>query len=135
MAPSNVLCAFDASFAAGLLEALAQVAAERRSVLMIAYDTEYPAPLHAKRPIPDAFAIGLLLSAAHSRATLASLKASLTDAPAETLREPRLELLRTSIPAARGLPLLRRLALAEGGETVLDYLGDTRVRVAVASCR
>jgi hypothetical protein len=135
MAPSNVLCAFDASFAAGLLEALAQVAADRRSVLMIAYDTEYPAPLHAKRPIPDAFAIGLLLSPTRSRATLARVAASLSDAPAETLQEAALERLRASIPAARGLPLLRRLALPEGGSTVLDYLGETRVRVQIDSCR
>jgi hypothetical protein len=134
-APSNVLCAFDASFAAGLLEALAQVSAERRTVLMIAYDTEYPAPLHAKRPIPDAFAIGLLLSPARSRASLACIAASLTDAPAETLQDPALELLRTAIPAARGLPLLRRLARNVGGATVLDYLGDTRMRVQVESWR
>jgi hypothetical protein len=135
MAPSNVLCAFDASFAAGLLEALAQVAADRRSVLMIAYDTEYPAPLHAKRPIPHAFAIGLLLSPTRSRATLARVAASLTDAPAETLPDPALERLRAAIPAARGLPLLRRLALRESGSTVLDYLGETRVRVQTDSCR
>jgi hypothetical protein len=135
MAPSNVLCAFDASFAAGLLEALAQVAADRRSVLMVAYDTEYPEPLHAKRPIPDAFAIGLLLSPTRSRATLASVAASLTGAPAETLQEPALERLRASIPAARGLPLLRRLAQSVGGSTVLDYLGETRVRVRIESCR
>jgi hypothetical protein len=135
MAPSNVLCAFDASFAAGLLEALAQVAAERRSVLMITYDTEYPAPLHAKRPIPDAFAIGLLLSPARSRVSLGSIAASLTDAPAETLREPALEVLRASIPAARGLPLLRRLALRESGATVLDYLGESRVQVEVEAWR
>jgi hypothetical protein len=135
MAPSNVLCAFDASFAAGLLEALAQVSADGRSVLMIAYDTEYPAPLHDKRPIPDAFAIGLLLSPARSRASLGSIAATLTDAVAETLSEPALESLRMAIPAARGLPLLRRFALREGGATVLDYLEDTRVHVQIESWR
>ena len=52
---SNVLCAFDASFCAGLLEALAHVVVEEQPVLLVAYDTDYPEPLHAKRPIPDAF--------------------------------------------------------------------------------
>jgi len=135
MAPSNVLCAFDASFAAGLLEALAQVSVERRAVLMIAYDTEYPAPLHDKRPIPDAFAIGLLLSPVRSRASLGSLAATLTGAPPETLREPALEALRSAIPAARGLPLLGRFARRESGATVLDYLDETRVHLQVESWR
>ncbi|MGH8323115.1 MAG: beta-ketoacyl synthase chain length factor, partial [Steroidobacteraceae bacterium] len=49
--PSNVLCAFDGSFAAGLLEALTQVVVERTAVLLIAYDVGYPQPLRAVRPI------------------------------------------------------------------------------------
>src|SRR5579862_5150082 len=50
MTESNVLCAFDASYVAGLLDAITQVAVDCRSVLFVAYDTEYPPPLHAKRP-------------------------------------------------------------------------------------
>ena len=42
---SNVLCAYDASFCAGLLEALTQVAVDRIPLLLVAYDTEYPEPL------------------------------------------------------------------------------------------
>jgi len=57
MAAANVLCAFDASFVAGLLEALTQATVDRESVLLVAYDTEYPPPLHAKRPIPDALGV------------------------------------------------------------------------------
>ena len=31
-------------------------------MLLVAYDTEYPQPLHAKRPIPDAFGVALVLT-------------------------------------------------------------------------
>ena len=47
---SNALCAYDASFAAGLLEALTQVAIERTAVLLIAYDASYPEPLRTRTP-------------------------------------------------------------------------------------
>ncbi len=52
MTPATVLCAHDASFGAGLLEALTQVAVEGLGTLLIAYDMPYPEPLHAKRPLP-----------------------------------------------------------------------------------
>ena len=59
---STSLCAGDASFGAGLLEALAQLAAVAPAVLLLAYDADYPPPLHAKRPIADAFGVALLLT-------------------------------------------------------------------------
>ncbi len=74
---SNVLCAFDASFCAGLLEALAQVVVEGEPVLLVAYDTEYPEPLHAKRPVPDAFGAALVLTPHRERGSLARIEASL----------------------------------------------------------
>jgi hypothetical protein len=51
MAPCQVLCAFDASLGAGLLDALGQVLVDWRPTLLIAYDSEYPEPLHCKRPV------------------------------------------------------------------------------------
>ena len=62
MTASTSLAAYDASFAAGLLEAVVQVHASHAPRLLIAYDTAYPEPLHAKRPIPDAFAVALVLA-------------------------------------------------------------------------
>ncbi|HMD72625.1 MAG TPA: beta-ketoacyl synthase chain length factor [Steroidobacteraceae bacterium] len=134
MSASNVLCAFDASFGAGLLDAVAQVRVNRESVLLAAYDTEYPAPLHDKRPIPDAFGIGLVLSDRQRPQSIAQLAIRLTGEQSETLAEPQLEQLRRSIPAARGLPLLRRLAMRSGGGTILDYLDDTRLSIEVQPC-
>jgi len=59
---SNVLCAFDGSFCAGLLEAVTQVVVDGESLLLVAYDTEYPEPIHSKRPVPDAFGAALVLT-------------------------------------------------------------------------
>ena len=132
--PSNVLCAFDASFGAGLLEAMTQVAVDGESLLLVAYDTEYPEPIHAKRPIPDAFGAALVLTPHRQRASLARIGLELCDGPADVLHDPRLERLRVSIPAARCLPLLRRLALNESGTTVLDYLDGPRLALKIEPC-
>jgi hypothetical protein len=131
----NALCAYDASFAAGLLEALTQVAVEKTSVLLIAYDASYPEPLRRHRPIPDAFGVALVLAPAASAASQARLSASLTDAPADSMAEAALDALRRSIPAARSLPLLAHLARRTGGCVVLDYLDSRRLAVDVSACR
>src|SRR5450631_4782179 len=107
MAESNVLCAFDASFSAGLLDAMTQVAVDELPVLLVAYDSEYPQPLHAKRPIPDAFGVALVLTPERRASSLARMDAALTDSRFDRLAEPALETLRSTFPAARSLPLLR----------------------------
>lgn len=123
MAPCQVCCAFDGSFGAGLLDALAQVELERQPTLLIAYDSEYPQPLFAKRPLPDCAGVALLLTpqpAPHSLARLELLQAPDTVAP--PLEEASLEALRAGIPALRALPLLQMLARGEWGSTLLEYL-------------
>jgi len=57
MTSSSVLCAFDACFGAGLLEALTQVVVDDTRSVLLACDTAYPEPLHSVRPIPDAFVL------------------------------------------------------------------------------
>ena len=59
-AASTALCAYDGSFAAGLLEALALVSVDRVPVLLCAYETNYPEPLRSKRPLPEPFAVALV---------------------------------------------------------------------------
>jgi hypothetical protein len=136
-AASTALCAHDGSFTAGLLEALALVSADRVTVMLNAYDTGYPEPLRAKRPLPDSFAVALILVPGPSPKACARITASLCDAGAvsDRLSEPGLEALRASLPAARGLPLLRLLARREPGEVVIDYVGEQRVAVEVRECR
>uniref|UniRef100_UPI00286F7135 beta-ketoacyl synthase chain length factor n=1 Tax=Paraburkholderia sp. TaxID=1926495 RepID=UPI00286F7135 len=142
-ASANVLCAHDASFAAGLLEALAQVAVDRVPTLLVAYDCEYPEPLRTVRPIADAFGVALVLTpVAHDDAdadesgnesgnagTRVCIEAKLTDAPATQLDAPELEALRVNNPAARVLPLLHALAARQAASVVIDYLPETRVRL------
>jgi hypothetical protein len=126
----NALCAHDGSFAAGLLEAATQVVIERVPVLLVSYDNGYPEPIRAVRPIPDAFAVALVLAADQGPANLARIEAHLSDVTAPTMDEP-LERLRRSIPAARSLPLLQLLARATPGTVVLDYLPHARLAVEV----
>jgi hypothetical protein len=134
MVESTVLCAFDASFTAGLLEALTQVAVDAAPVLLVAYDSEYPEPLHAKRPIPDAFGVALVLTPDRRATSLARVDAALTELSYDRLAEASLEAVRSAFPAARSLPLLRLLAMERGGSTVLEYLDVTRLQVRIEPC-
>ena len=131
MAPATVLCAYDASFGAGLLEALTQVAVEASPTLLIAYDAPYPEPLHAKRPLPAAFGLALALAPQQSAQSLARIEVTLCDAEPDTLSHDELEAVRHAIPAARGLPLLQVLARGETRPVVLDYLAPLRLAVRV----
>jgi hypothetical protein len=142
MAPSQVLCAFDAGFAAGLLEAMAQVATAATPILLISYDAEYPEPIFAKRPVPDAGGVALLLSPQRGPHSLAELKVSLgvtggsprgSTAP-QHMKDAALEKLRTDIPAMRALPMLELLAQGSAGAVSLEYLASLQLVVDVAPC-
>lgn len=134
MTESNVLCAFDASFVAGLLDAMTQITVDGQTVLLVAYDTEYPPPLHAKRPIPDALGVAMVLSPARTARSIARIEVGLTEEDADAMSDPGLEALRRAIPAARSLPLLRLLADALHGRAILDYLDVSRAAVQVEPC-
>ncbi|MGZ8984054.1 MAG: beta-ketoacyl synthase chain length factor [Methylotenera sp.] len=131
---SSVLSAFDASFGAGLLEALTQVIVDNTRTVFLACDTAYPEPLYSSRPITDAFGIALVLAPQQSAQALAKITVSLTDASADRLGDVALESLRSAIPAARGLPLLQGIALQQDRRVVLDYLDSTRIAVAITPC-
>jgi hypothetical protein len=133
-AASNALCAHDASFAAGLLEALVALRVDETAVLLIAYDADYPEPMRSVRPIPDAFGVALLLTPDLRPGSLARLTAALNAAPAEILHDRQLEELRAQVPAARSLPLLRRIARAEPGAVAVDYLEKQRLVIEVSPC-
>jgi hypothetical protein len=134
-APCSALCAHDGSFAAGLIEALAQARVEETRVVLIAYDAGYPEPLRSKRRIPDAFGVALVLAPAQGAAALAHLAARPCGRGVERLADAQLEALRAQVPAARSLPLLARLARREGGTVVIDYLEDQSLEVEVRTCR
>lgn len=133
---SSVLCAHDGSFSAGLLEAITQAAVDNTPVLLVAYDTHYPEPLNSERPVSDTLGVALVLSPQRSERSLARITLSgadcMTRAPLHVLTEPGLEFLRQTIPAARALPLLQRIAGQQTSTVVLDYLGAMRLAVGVA---
>jgi hypothetical protein len=128
MAPADAIGAFDASFAAGLLEALVRLAANpRQAALLIAYDTPYPEPLHGARPIADSFAVALVLSREAARGP--RIEATLEEHAAPPMDDAQLERVRAGIPAARSLPLLRALALGERSRVSLEYVDGQALRV------
>ena len=129
-AASSAICAYDGSFAAGLLEACTQVAIDGRDTLMVAFDLPAPEPLLAKRPMSHAASVALLLTRERRGQALAKLACSLTRAEAESmLAVPELEALRVGNPATRSLPLLQRLAKGDWGRTVLPLTNGNRLAV------
>lgn len=134
MAPCQVLCAYDASFGAGLIDAVAQVVLERQPVLLVAYDSEYPEPLHAARDTPDAGAVALLLTPEAGPRSLASLTWQSDSAAPDRLTAPSLESLRQQIPALRALPLLQALARGEPASVGLEYVPPMQLRIEVRPC-
>jgi len=125
---STSLCAFDGSFSAGLLEAATQAISAKAPVLLIAYDTPYPEPLRAMRPIAHSLGVALVVSPQRTSATVASLLISLGKGQPSAMRDPALEALRTNVPAARCLPLLQAIACGQNNvELVLDLFDNQQL--------
>ena len=132
-APSSSLCCHDASFAAGLLEAVVQAIIEDRTVALIAYDVCFPEPLNSVRPIGAIFGTALVLTPRPTESSFARLDLGLRScsggAPASG--SGALEQLRQSTPAARSLPLLAVLARNAPESLVLDYLPGTEIGLSL----
>jgi len=144
-AASTSLCAYDASFAVGLIDAAAQALAEQAAVALIACDQPYPEPLNTVRRIGAAVGVGLVLTARATPRSLAMLDLSLVPVTGRVTRmqDAQLEALRAGVPAARGLPLLVALATlatltaptqGAGAVVDLDYVGALRVRAELVPC-
>ena len=125
-APSSSICCYDNSFAAGLLEAAVMATTESSAVAVVAYDVQYPEPLHSARPIGAAFAVALVLSPEATLPAFASLDITLrpTGGAETKARLPEFETLRNGTPAARSLPLLEAIARDVKAEIVLSYVPE-----------
>jgi hypothetical protein len=133
---STSLCARAGSFAAALLEAALQAAAERRRVLLVAYDLPNPPPLDAVIPTVAPCGVALLLGHEASASSLARLDLAVTDEGGATpLADDGLERLRTGNSAGCSLPLLAALAGRRAAQLRLEYLPDLTLAVAVAPVR
>ncbi len=135
-ASTTSLSAFDASFAAGLLEAAVQIAAGQPRVLLVAYDAPAPMPIWPFRPLTAPFAAALMLTAPGvGGEPLAALDLALANGTEETqIDQPELEKLRLGNPAARSLSLLQVLARREPARIVLPYLAPATLGVGVRPC-
>ena len=127
---ADSLAAFDASFGAGIVQAMMRLAADpEEPVLLIAYDAPYPEPLNATRPMPDAFAVALALASPQKATRGTTITLEFGGIESDVLDDSRLEHLRRLVPAARSLPLLRLLAREQAGRATLDYLEGVRLTV------
>ena len=127
-APSTSLCAFDASFAAALIEAAAQASTEQRRVLLIAYDLPYPAPLSSLWNVTMPFSVAIVLAphvSPHRAISVAIVEERLEASWPEGIPSE----LRTN-PAAAALPLLALVASGGPGRIVLPYAADNAVLVS-----
>lgn len=136
--PATCLGCHDATWAASLLAAMADVVTEGRPVLLCAYDHPLPPPLDAQRPLIAPFGAGLVLVPDLPPAgALASIAVRHRPGPApSTVVEPRVEALRPLAegnPAGRVLRLLEALACGEAAACPAPYL-DGHLEVLVAPC-
>jgi hypothetical protein len=134
--PSTSICAYDASFAAGLLEAATQVTVDKSLVALIAYDHPYPEPLRTLRPITAAFGMALILSPQKSEKSMATIEIEFKSGKKadSTLKVAALDALRHGIPAARGLLLLAALASKEVTQLTLAYFDNNHLDIRVTPC-
>ncbi len=126
------------TFAATLLKALAEVAAEQSPVLMCVHDVPLPAPLADKHPTGCAFACALVLTPSPQPGVLARLRASWQAAPplpgSDRPDGAALAALSEENPAARSLRLLQAIATGRPDHAAAFSLLDGAVLVEVDPC-
>ncbi|TPG06410.1 hypothetical protein EAH75_17325 [Rhodanobacter glycinis] len=113
-APSTAVAAQRASFGAGLLEAVSQVLAEQRAVLLVCSDTAGSGPLDEVTGCRQPFGCALVLAPRAGPSTLAQLDLRLTAASPDTPLDEPLAGWRAGNPSAAGLSLLALLAGGPG---------------------
>ncbi|MCC2643326.1 MAG: uncharacterized protein K0S45_3739 [Nitrospira sp.] len=126
---STSLCAYDVSFAAGLLEAACFAVVEQQPVMLIASDLPFPSPLHTIRPVEQSFAAALLMTSTAGRAPLVRWQIGLDARSPATPFPAGLPGSLRSNPAARCLPLLATLAENRMDRITLDYSDSSSLMV------
>lgn len=131
MAPTTTVSAYDASFTAGLIEAVALTRDRGADVLLVVYDATAPQPLAAKRPLAVTAGVAMILGPV---TTGGERRLDLElDGVAETrCANPALEELRDGNPALRALPLLELVAARRAGAVTLRGTGSSWVSLTYA---
>jgi len=124
--PATCLGAHDWTWAAALLKAVADVAADGEPVLLCCYDHPLPAPLAALRPTASAFGVGLVLAPRGTGSPIAVIRVGYGGVPpkpgAWAPRNPALHALAAGNAAAQSLRLLETLALGTADRHAVAYL-------------
>lgn len=128
-AASTALSAFEASFAAGLLEAASQCAADARPVLLVAYDTEAVGALASVNRSRGLLAVALLLAPApgpRSRWVLDwALEPGAAAVPTTHATHPAATPALAHNASAPALPLFEALAVAQQATALAWPLSST----------
>ncbi|MBS0455574.1 MAG: beta-ketoacyl synthase chain length factor [Proteobacteria bacterium] len=118
MASSNSVASFDATFAAGLLEAAAQCACDHQAVLLTGFDVQAVGPLASAVRSEGMLAAAMVIAPERSERAVAAFEWSLATGPAQpiALQSEAARALKGNA-LADALPLYE--ALARGGEAQL----------------
>ncbi len=127
--PSVTLCAHDGSFAAGLIEATAQVLVDGTPVLLVVYDLPYPQPLAAVRKIGEPLAAALLLSPEPRASTLGAWRVAICEGVSATRFPETLPPGLCANPAAHALPLLASVARGVSETVTISYVNGCHLQV------
>jgi len=124
MAASNSVSAYENSFAAGLLEAAVQCAADQSPVLLVGYDTPAVGALTSVTDSQGLLAVALVIAPERTARTVASLDWSLQESGGGTvLAPPASDAAKTLAhinPMAHALGLFESLARVEDDPPPLD---------------
>ncbi len=128
-APSSSISAGNASFSAGLLEAMNQVQVEQAIVMLVCYGSLPPFPLSQVEPITTPFAVALLLGPQQEGLTELTLQSMVYEQETTVMACAALERMRLANPAARSLPLLESLATRRLQRLLLPFVNGTHLAV------
>ena len=125
-AATTSLGCHDATFAAALLKAMAELHVERHPMLLCLYDAVLPEPLLARRPAGAPFAAAVVLTPEPTDAALAGIEVVFhpcrPDPGAEAPLQPGFRPLAMANAAARALRLLEHLARGQPGRIAASLL-------------
>ncbi len=134
-AASTSLSGLNGSFAVGLLDAAVQAAVEQRPVMLVSYDTPWPAPLARFKPGRQPFGVAIIIQPQLRKQSLVELILLPGEGGDESqMINSQLEQLRVAAPAANSLPLLEVVAKKCAARLVLPYLVDEHITVEIKSC-
>jgi hypothetical protein len=129
---STSVTAGEATFAAGLTDAMAALTVGEATVLFVCYDHPGPAILDRYHPVCSPFITAMALTAQPTGRYCCALRAEVVERRRETeMASSALEALRVGNAAARILPVLQAIAGGEGGRVYVTNPGSSSLAIDV----